>query len=204
MVIYYSKSLRSCHLSAFAPYLGVISPWTPRGCAFLFAYGVDKFPRVPSYLGEKKNGKRFKGNFNVCDSLCRLRNLIDYGKQVARRLSLVGIFNCLIAEERRGVSFSCSDRFPIFPLSLASCEICFRLRYILRINLRHYADARVRRIYELSPSRNMSAVSSHFAKIFFSNSKCYIWKTKYNNEFLRYHFAIGLYNVVRAIVFDHQ
>lgn len=72
-VIYYSKSPRLCHLSALALVSRCHFSANSSGLRVsLFVYSADKFPRVPSCLGAEKNGERFKGNFNVCDSLYRL------------------------------------------------------------------------------------------------------------------------------------
>lgn len=42
-------------------------------------------------------------------------DLIDYGKQVARRLSLAGIFNCLIAERAVGRQLLVLGQISYFP-----------------------------------------------------------------------------------------
>lgn len=104
----------------------------------------------------------------------------------SRCLSLVGNFNCLITEAPRGggaqffawplgrISYFLARSFPrnmLSPPGISYASILDITRMLGYGESKSYPRA-----------RNMSAVSSHSAKIFFPNSKCHshsISKTKY-------------------------
>lgn len=122
-IIYYSKSLRSCHLSGFVrisvSFLRELLEAVFGASLFLRAAQINFREFLPVSEREKKYGERFEGNFNACDSVCRLwSDRLRKAGRACAYLSSLGIFNCLIAGESPfGVSFSCSDRFPIFSLA---------------------------------------------------------------------------------------
>lgn len=82
-------------------------------------------------LGSLKNG------ISVWCSLS-----VDYRKRESRCLSLVGNFNCLITEVPRAApALRATSRADfLFSRSLVSSKYASSSRYILRINLGHYAE----------------------------------------------------------------
>lgn len=162
-----STPASSCHFSAFFDYARrVFSLWT--------AWINWMFCR----LGEAANKIMvWKNGISVQISVDR--RSITGNESLC--LSLIGNFNCLITEALREASVPLGrisyflvrsfSRNMLSPLGISYASILDITRMLGYGESKSYPRA-----------RNMSAVSSHFAKIFFPNSKCHscnISKTKY-------------------------
>lgn len=94
-------------------------------------------------------------------------------------LSLIGNFNCLITEALR-VALALLGRISYFLVRSFSMLSPLGISYASILDITRMLGYGESKSYPRA--RNMSAVSSHFAKIFFPNSKCHscsISKTKY-------------------------